>query len=244
MKNLFLCLVVFLSGTLFSSLFAQSQFSGWLASFNTFKTGKKTSIHSDIQLRSSDELKHTQTLLLRPGLNFHVTKKLTLTTGYAFVYNRRIVSGVSGYAPEHRIWEQLLYAHKVKNISVSHRFRLEQRFISKTIVQNNELKKDGSVYANRFRYFIRNVIPFQQQKTFSKGVFAALQNEVFVNIGNTANVNGKFFDQNRLYVATGYRLNSSFDLETGYLYQYISGRNGAFTKNHVLQVAAYLRLTK
>lgn len=233
-----------LTGNLFSSLFAQSQFSGWLASFNTFKTGKKTSIHADVQLRSSDELKHTQALLLRPGFNFHVTKKLTITAGYAFVHNRRVVSGVSGYAPEHRIWEQLLYNHKLKNIFVSHRFRLEQRFISKTIIQNNEFKNDGSVYANRIRYFIRNLIPFQQQKTFSKGVFAALQNEVFVNIGNTANVNGKFFDQNRLYVAMGYRLNSSFDLETGYLNQYISGRNGAFTKNHILQVAAYLRLTK
>jgi Protein of unknown function (DUF2490) len=242
MKNSFLCLALALSGNLFSSLFAQSQFSGWLASFNTFKTGKKTSIHADIQLRSSDELKHTQALLLRSGLNFHVTKKLTATAGYAFVHNRRVVSGVSGYAPEHRIWEQLLYNHKLKNIFVSHRFRLEQRFISKTIVQNNELKKDGSVYANRFRYFIRNMIPFQQQKIFSKGMFAALQNEVFVNIGNTANVNGKFFDQNRLYLALGYRLHSSFDLETGYLNQYINGRNGTFTNNHVLQVAAYLRL--
>lgn len=110
------------------------------------------------------------------------------------------------------------------------------------MVINNQLKNDESVYANRFRYFIRNVIPFQQQKTFSKGVFAALQNEVFVNIGNTSNVNGKFFDQNRLYLAMGYRLSSSFDLETGYLNQYISGRSGTFTNNHVWQVAGYLRL--
>ena len=69
-----------------------------------------------------------------------------------------------------------------------------------------------------------------------------MQNEVFVNIGNTANVNGKFFDQNRLYLAMGYRLCTSFDLEAGYLNQYISGRNSAFTNNHVLQVAGYLRL--
>jgi hypothetical protein len=248
MKSIFLSLLLILTGNLFSSLFAQSQFSGWLASFNTFKTGKKTSMHADVQWRSSDELKHTQTLLLRSGLNFHLTKKLTATAGYAFIHNRRIVSGVSGYTPEHRLWEQLLYNHKLaagsrgKSIFVSHRFRLEQRFISKSTVQNNELKNDGSVYANRFRYFIRNVMPFRQQKTFAKGMFAALQNEVFVNIGNTQNVNGKFFDQNRLYLALGYRVHSSFDIETGYLNQYISGRNGAFTNNHVVQVAGYLRL--
>ena len=248
MKNVLLSLVLVLAGHLTSSLSAQSQFSGWLASFNTLKTGNKTSLHTDVQWRSSDELKHTQTLLLRSGLNIHLTKQIIVTGGYAFIHNRRLISNVSGYAPEHRIWEQLLYNHKLatgsrgKSIFVSHRFRMEQRFISKSVVQNNELKNDGSVYANRFRYFIRNVLPFQQQKTFSKGMFAALQNEVFVNIGNTANVNGKFFDQNRLYLALGYRLHSWFDLEIGYLNQYISGRNGAFTNNHVWQVAGYVRL--
>jgi hypothetical protein len=242
MKNIFLSLVLIITGNLYASLYAQSQFSGWLASFNTFKTGKKTSIHADVQWRSSDELKHTQTLLLRSGLNIHLTKQLTVTGGYAYIHNRRVVSGVSGYAPEHRIWEQLLYNHRLKNIFMSHRFRLEQRFISKSTIQNNELKNDGSVYANRFRYFIRNVFPFQQEKTFVKGMFAALQNEVFVNIGNTENVNGKFFDQNRLYLAIGYRLHSSFDLEMGYLNQYISGRGDAFTNNHVVQVAGYMRL--
>ena len=83
---------------------------------------------------------------------------------------------------------------------------------------------------------------FNNKKAFTKGVFAALQNEIFVNMGNTANVNGKFFDQNRLYLALGYRLRSAFDLEAGYLNQYISGRNKTFTNNHVLQVAGYLRL--
>lgn len=242
MKTIFLGLLLIFCASLYCSLFAQSQFSGWLASFNTFKAGKKTSVHADLQWRSSDELKHTQTLLLRSGLNFHVTKTLTATSGYALIHNRRVVSGISGYSTEHRIWEQLLYNHKLKKIFVTHRLRLEQRFISKVMVINNQLKNDGSVYANRFRYFIRTVIPLQPQEPFSKGLFAALQNEVFFNIGNTTNVNGKLFDQNRLYFAIGYRLNSSFDLETGYLNQYISGRNGAFTNNHVLQVAAYLRL--
>lgn len=242
MKKVLLCLSLFIATSLDGDAYGQSQFTGWLASFNTFKTGQKTSIHADVQWRSSDEFKHTQTLLLRSGLNVHLTKQLIVTGGYAYVHNRRTMGAVSGYAPEHRTWEQLIYNHKIKSIAVSHRFRLEQRFMSKSVVVNNELENDGSLYANRLRYFIRNILPLQQQKTFTKGLFAALQNEVFVNIGNTANVNGKFFDQNRLYLAMGYRLNPSFDLETGYLNQYINGRNDAFTNNHVWQVAGYLRL--
>ena len=242
MKKAFLSLLFILAGTVFNSPFAQSQFSGWLASFNTFKTGKKTSIHADVQWRSSDKWKHTQTFLLRSGLNIHLSQQLIVTGGYAFIHNRRVVDDVSGYAPEHRIWEQLMFTHKLKSIFVGHRFRLEQRFISQSSIQDNQLMIDGSVYANRLRYFIRNLIPFQQQKKFAKGMFAALQNEVFVNVGNKSNVNGKFFDQNRFYLALGYRLHSSIDLETGYLNQYVSGRNGAFTNNHVWQVASYLRL--
>jgi hypothetical protein len=242
MKNVFISLLFILAGTAFNSPFAQSQFTGWIASFNTFKSGKQTSIHADVQWRSSDEFKHTQTFLLRSGLNIHLSKQLIVTGGYAFIHNRRVMGDVSGYAPEHRIWEQLLFNHKLKSIFVSHRFRLEQRFISQTTVQDNQLVIDGSVYANRLRYFLRNVIPFQQQKTFARGMFAALQNEVFVNVGNTNNVNGKFFDQNRFYLALGYRLRPSIDLETGYLNQYVSGRNGAFVNNHAWQVASYLRL--
>lgn len=237
-KNLILLLLMFATHAVRS----QSQFSGWLASFNTIKTGKKTSIHSDFQLRSSDEFARVQTLLLRAGLNVHLNKKLIVTAGYAYIHNYRQIGSVDGYAPEHRIWEQLLYNHKLKTLLVSHRFRLEQRFISKVVVSNNDLQTDGYVNANRFRYFLRNILPFNKQSTFTHGMFATLQNEVFLNFGNKRNVNGKTFDQNRFYVAAGYRFNKSFDLEAGYMNQYINGRANAFTNNHIIQLASYLRL--
>jgi len=53
-------------------------------------------------------------------------------------------------------------------------------------------------------------------RPFTQGFFAALQNEVFVNIGDPSPVNGKFFDQNRAYLAVGYRWSRQFDLEMGY----------------------------
>ncbi|MBL7725662.1 MAG: DUF2490 domain-containing protein [Chitinophagaceae bacterium] len=221
---------------------AQTQFTGWVASFNTIKTGKQTSLHTDIQMRSTNGGEQIQTILVRPGINFHLNKKMVITAGYAFISNRRIINNISDLIPEHRIWEQLLYNHKWENIFISHRFRLEQRFISKVTAINNELEANGTAYANRFRYFIRNIIPFKKEKPFSNGLFAALQNEVFINIGNTANVNGKFFDQNRLYLATGYRLNAKADLEIGYMNQYVNGRGNQFTNNHIIQLAGYIRL--
>jgi hypothetical protein len=242
MKKQLIVFAFVLASSFFPLLHAQSQFTGWSALFNTIKTGKKTTLLNDIQLRSTGELKHTQTLLLRSGLQYSLTKKLGATLGYAYIHNRREAGGVSGYLPEHRIWEQLLYNHKTGPVLVSHRLRFEQRFISKAKVENNDLTTDGYGNAYRLRYFIRNIIPFNDQPSFTKGMFAALQDEVFVNTGNTSNVNGKAFDQNRLYIAAGYRLSKMFDLEAGYMYQYIQGRNNASTHNHIAQVAGYLRL--
>lgn len=229
---------------------AQTQFSGWLADFNTVKINTKFSVHSDFQLRSSDQLKHIQTLLLRTGLNYHASKRLVLTGGYAYIHNRRVIGPVSGYAAEHRIWEQLLYTHpltvgagpKALKGTLAHRFRVEQRFLPQSYVDNGVLKNDGNSYANRLRYFIRDVTPLVPWSASGSAPFLALQNEVFVNIGDKSAVNGAFFDQNRAYVALGYRFHKSFDLEMGYMNQYIKGRGKAFSNIHILQVATYVRL--
>jgi long-subunit fatty acid transport protein len=222
---------------------AQPQFTGWLASFNSFKVGKKTSIHFDAQFRSTDEFKQTQTVLLRPGFNFHLNKKWTLTAGYAIIFNRAVVGNANDLVPEHRIWEQALYSHKIKRVYISHRVRLEQRFIGKTrVTPGNDIEVAGYLGSHRIRYFIRNILPLQKQAAFTKGFFAAVQNEVFINIAGINNANGETFDQNRLYIATGYRLGPKADLELGYMNQYVNRRGKAFTNNHIVQVAGYLRL--
>ncbi len=85
--------------------------------------------------------------------------------------------------PEHRLWEQLVISHPLFHSSLSHRFRLEQRFLARSVIDNNSLKNNGNDYANRFRYFFRTMLPFGkalQPKTF----FAAVQNEVMVNLGD------------------------------------------------------------
>ena len=234
-------LFLFLTISLYSVGYAQTQFSGWLASFNTFKLNNKFSVHFDAQLRSTDELKAVQTILLRPGLNFHLSKNWMLTGGYAYISNRRSVAGVSGLLPEHRIWQQALVNHKWKNIAIAHRFRFEERFISKATEVNDNLETDGFDPAYRFRYFLRGIIPFSKGKVFSQGPFFALQNEVFLNTGDRSAVNGKTFDQNRLYTAIGYRLPGKIDLEAGYMNQYTSTRS-SFTNNHIAQIAVYKRL--
>jgi len=53
-------------------------------------------------------------------------------------------------------------------------------------------------------------------------------------------VNGKTFDQNRFYVALGYRI-SKIDMELGYMNQYTKTASGSIT-NNIGQFAVYKRL--
>lgn len=192
-----------------------------------------------------------QILLLRTGLNYHVNSRLFLTAGYGYIPGRQVVAGISGYTAEHRLFEQMQYTHPLvigagthaRKGTLAHRLRLEQRFIpNRPYIDNNELKSDGNLYANRLRYFIRNITPLVPWSATGKAPFLALQNEVFVNIGDKSAVNQKFFDQNRAYIALGYRFSKQFDAEIGYMNQYINGRNETFTNNHIVQLATYVRL--
>lgn len=218
------------------------QFAGWLSVFNSYRIqDSKFSIHLDATARSGDRWESFQTFIVRPGINYHVRKNMILTAGYAMVSNRY---QQTEHFTEHRIWEQFIISHPVAFFPLQHRFRVEQRFIGNMVYDAAETKwdKDGHNTAHRFRYFLRGVIPFSGERSFSKGMFGAVQNEVFLNFGDKSAVNGQTFDQNRAYVAVGYRFSARFDLEAGYLNQYIDQRNDNFSNVHVAQIAGYLRL--
>lgn len=213
------------------------QNSGWLMLVNSTKINDNFSIHFDGQLRTQpdwDGIKHT---MLRPGLTYQFNKKLNATIGYlynpTFLENDVAVAGkLKNTLTEHRIWQQLVVNQKPwQSATLSHRFRLEQRFIER---QNDD------IFSQRLRYFLRLVQPLNKKETFNEGVFVALQNEFFFNLQNKDELNGNIFDQNRLYVAAGYRFSKAVDIEAGYLNQAIKGKTNN-TVNNVVQLALYTR---
>ncbi|SOD15421.1 DUF2490 domain-containing protein [Pedobacter xixiisoli] len=233
-------LVAFLS--VFTSLsYAQTinQNTGWLFLMNTTKFNDKWGMHFDLQVRSENNWDGVRNLLVRPGVTYYINKNSNATVGYLYTPTFLPNDILIGAAPmkntltEHRIWQQYIYNHQPwKGAALSHRFRLEQRFIERQI---------DDLFSQRFRYFFRLVQPLQKQEgAFTKGIFAALQNELFFNIQNKEQLNGSLFDQNRAYLAVGYRVSKSFDIEAGYMNQTVNGAN-ANTVNNVAQLALYTR---
>lgn len=215
----------------------QNQFSGWGAIFHTQKFSDKWGISFDAQFRSANHFDYLRNVLLRPSVNYYFDGNKMAALGYAYITtNGRTNTGASTLRPESRIWEQLIVNQKLgKGATLQHRFRLEQRFLGNTADNAND-----SYFAQRFRYFARAVIPFNGNAVFKHGPFVGLQDEIFFNVQNKDKVNQHFFDQNRAYLAFGYRLSPAFDIETGYMNQYTK-QASSYTINHIIQLALYTR---
>ena len=211
------------------SIQAQDSNHLWGAGFITAKIAPKWSIVADLQWRSRADFKQTNSVIIRPGINYHFNKNLSIAGGYAWIP----VHMGDELLPEHRTWEQLIYTHQNKIIgnkqtSFTHRLRLEQRWIPTGLAGDGPDHR----YANRGRYFIRTLTPLFAPTLKEKTFFLSIQNEVFMNF------KGKNFDQNRAYFAAGYRFHSKLDGEMGYMRIHAGNQ----VHRNILQVAGYLRL--
>ncbi|TKC04288.1 DUF2490 domain-containing protein [Pedobacter frigoris] len=230
-----LLFIAALSCLLSTKVLAQTthQNTGWLFLMNSTKINEKWGAHFDLQLRSSDNWEDVRNLLIRPGVTYFIDKQNDVTLGYLFTQTYSQAAGVKNALTENRIWQQYIHKHKISSVNISHRFRLEQRFIERA---NND-----DLFAQRARYFVRALIPLQKKEdAFDKGPFAALQNELFFNIQGKSGLNGHVFDQNRAYLAAGYRFSKKMDVEAGYMNQAVKGAVSN-TNNNIIQLAVYTR---
>ncbi|MCO4294719.1 DUF2490 domain-containing protein [Solitalea sp. MAHUQ-68] len=217
---------------------AQTQNSGWAAYIANLQFKEsKFGLMFDAQFRSSDDYQRLQQYLIRPALTYKFNKHYTVSAGYAYVSNYAIVNGVDDRVSEHRAFEQFFINHKLGRVSLIHRFRNEHRWVSSAADPNNFNTQQ------RFRYFIRGLVPFGKESTFNQGFFGSFQEEVMFNYINKETTNNSFFDQNRAFVGLGYRFNPKIDIEAGYMNQLVKQRNGETLTNNIFQFALYTRLS-
>jgi hypothetical protein len=226
--------LLLLAGLLITSQTAAetiTQQSGWAAWNSSYKFSEHWGSLSDVQIRSGDNWADTQNLMIRPGLTYFINSHSNFTVGYLW---NGTLNAPGHDLVEHRIWQQYIHVQQLGSVPLTHRFRLEQRFVEQAGGGDRR-------FSQRLRYFARAVIPVgHSEGAFTRGPFIGLQNEAFFNLQHRDAVNGAFFDQNRAYLAGGFRLSKQIDLELGYLNQYINGRVND-TLNHVVQFALYTR---
>jgi Protein of unknown function (DUF2490) len=216
---------------------------GWFVYTGTFKLKSKLSLHSEYQWRRVNGIKDWQQGLLRAGINYAIRKDVSLNAGYAFAQTFPYGDYPNANSfPEHRIFEQVVLKQAINKIDLAHRFTLEQRFVGRVIMVNNEKNIDWN-YLNRIRYRLRTEIPIDRKQQAENKWRIILQDELFIGFGK--NVGANIFDQNRVHILLGYKLNKNIKLETGYLSQVLQqgkkvNDKAVFQYNNGFMIATHL----
>lgn len=221
---------------------------GWYNYFGTFNLSNKFGIHTEYQWRRNNFITDWQQSLLRIGINYQINPKVFVRAGYAWVetfpYGEIPINGLGKVFTEHRTFQMIQFAQKESIFDISHRWMLEQRFVGRYNDINSD-REDEFVFSNRIRYMFRIQVPLKGKEVKSKAPYLAVYDEIFIGFGK--NVNANVFDQNRIGVLLGYRLNDNFRIEAGYLNQILQfGRQinnqSVFQYNNGLIINAFINI--
>jgi hypothetical protein len=178
----------------------------------------KWGLHFDGQWRRAELGTQWQQYQLRPGVNYEVNRKLLLTAGYAFT--RSYPYGefpVAAAFPEHRVYQQALVRTPIRDLQISHRIRMEQRWIQ---YPNT---RPAWTYQNRFRYLLKADFPLTGQNGAMRW-YVPVYDEILIGI--PPNYGARPWDQNRVFAGIGRVFGDAGRLEVGYLNQVLGQRNG------------------
>ncbi len=189
----------------------ESDLGNWLIYIGSKKLNSKWNLHNEIQYRNYDAIGDLEQLLLRTGIGYNLSENNNnLLLGYGFIKSENYAqNGLDKITVnEHRIFQQFTSKQKVGRLSLTHRYRFEQRFVEEE-------------FKARFRYFLAFKLPFKGTEETPSKYYLSAYNEIFLNTKSSV------FDRNRVYGGIGYQLNKNVRLEAGYMNQFFesSGRD-------------------
>ena len=163
----------------------------------------KWNIHNEIQFRNYDAIGDLEQLLLRTGVGYNLSENNhNVLLGYGYITSENYVGDTSEKITvnEHRIFQQFTSKQKIGAVSLSHRYRFEQRFVE-------------SDFKMRLRYFLAFKVPILKTEEMPSKLYLSAYNELFLNTKSAV------FDRNRVYGGFGYQINKNIRLEAGYMTQ-------------------------
>ncbi|WP_272022137.1 DUF2490 domain-containing protein [Olleya namhaensis] len=188
----------------FYGLSQDSNLGNWLIYIGSKELKNGWNIHNEVQYRNYDAIGDLEQLLLRTGLGYNLTENNNnLLLGYGYILSENYVGDTDQKVTvnEHRIFQQFTTKQKVGILSLSHRYRFEQRFVE-------------SDFKVRFRYFLGLKVSLQNNEDGNNPLYLSAYNEIFLNTKSA------IFDRNRLYGGLGYQFSKQLRLEIGYMNQF------------------------
>jgi hypothetical protein len=189
----------------------ESELGAWYSyAWNATFEQRRIGFQGDVQYRNFDSLGDLEQLLLRAGVTFRAEGGRTLFTAGVAHITTGAYGPSSSTTAERRIYQEALIPGRIgRKVFLTHRFRLEQRWL------------DGQDFRTRARYFFGLNVPFNQDTLAKGAVYLSFYNELFANleteIGDGRRVDN--FDRNRAYLAIGRSFRDDLRLQVGYMFQ-------------------------
>lgn len=190
----------------------EQQASSWYGAFVDHAITDNTALWFDAQWRRMGLVNEPQQLLIRPGLQRTIAPGVRVAGGYAY-----IATAPYGAVPaanpsrEHRTWQQLLLNHRAGGLSVTHRYRWEQRWLSSVVNEANT----PSTYQQRARYMVRAQGNLPSLQIGSRPVLGFVWDELLMPVGHgDASLR---VTQNRLGGGIGVPIDNRQRVELGYM---------------------------
>jgi hypothetical protein len=204
------------------------QYQFWGSLNSTIRATDRLGVVADFHVRTNDFLADPSFYFVRFGGNFWATEKLTLTLGYAHMWQAPTCEGCVTWTNENRVYEQLQYVTRVGKATLLQRVRNEQRFRD-TI--EDDVATGGTTFTDRVRYLVSLTVPISANPKVPSVVLA---DEIAVQFGPDVVYNT--FDQNRVFVGVKQKLSQSWSFDLGYMLVYQQKASGyQYDLNHTLR---------
>ncbi len=193
---------------------------GWYVYNGDHKLSKRWELHTEYQWRRVELIRSWQQSLARIGLGYKITDRIKLGGSYTFFttfpYGDYPVADAGVPTIESRTHEDIQLSDKVGVVKLSHRFRLEQRWLGLGADTNPRHIKSWE-YQNRARYQISGTVPLKGVTIDDGEWYVNFFDELFIGFGR--NVGQNVFNQNRISGGLGYQIRDAFKIELNYLNQ-------------------------
>lgn len=182
---------------------------------------KRTALWLDGSWRRMDFGDLPQQLLIRPGVQFTLTPGVRVAAGYAYVATAPYGNLPAASATrEQRTWQQLSLSHKGGPFTISHRYRLEQRWIHPLlpVAGPDEREAGPTTYQNRLRYQARAQANLGSLRFRTRPVTGFVWDELLMPLGGPNQT--LTVGQNRATAGVGIPLSARTRAEVGYMNLY------------------------
>jgi len=202
-SNLFMAALTCVLMLPYVTVAQSSDFGNWLIYIGSKKVNSKWNIHNEIQFRNYDAIGDLEQLLLRTGVGYNLSENNhNVLLGYGYINSENYIGDTTEKITvnEHRIFQQFTSKQKIGTVSLTHRYRFEQRFVE-------------SDFKMRLRYFLAFKVPLLKTEEMPSKLYLSAYNEIFLNTESSV------FDRNRVYGGFGYQINKNIRVEAGYMSQ-------------------------